>query len=566
MNLLFLNVGRRCELVEAFRRALVLRGGGTIFASDITPLAPGLQVADRSVIFPHGDSLEFADTLLSFCRSNEIDLVIPTIDPDLLRLDALVERFAFELPSCRLLISSSFTLRHARDKRRSRRLFAELGADVPTEVSLDDPDFSFPVFVKPFDGSGGQGAEIVHDRASLLNHLEENSDLMLENVVLGSEYTVDVLCDFQSKALCAIPRRRIKVRSGEVVQGVVERNLELETLASKLAEGFRATGPVTVQFLKPNDGCFVAMEINARMGGGLPLTIAAGADWPGCIIDMYEGRVPSLGTNIVDNLLMTRCDKSFFLTKHDLSVLSGQQQTPLKDTIEIKKKVNETKGFIFDMDDTLFCERDFVFSGYRAVASKVYTDHSVDIEGELRALFLRGGRGDLFSLALNSFDVPFDESYVKGLVDIYRSHRPNIRPFLDVIPTLDFLKKRGVKIGLVSDGWLSVQQRKLMSLGIDRFFDSIVFTDSINGVKSWKPAVDGFNECLKELKLEPSESIYIGDNPQKDFIGAKSLGMNTIRVHRRGIEHEFVRSVSLVHDAHVDFTSFQQILDLFCHE
>ena len=326
MNLFFLNVGRRCELVEAFRRALALRGGGIIFGSDVSPLAPGLQVVDHSVIFPHGDSRYFAETLLNYCRFNEISLVIPTIDPDLVRLDALVGRFASELPSCRLLISPSFTLRHARDKRLSRRLFAELGAEVPTEVSLDDPGFSFPVFVKPFDGSGGQGAEIVHDQAILLNRLQENPTLMLENVVTGSEYTVDVLCDFQAKALCAVSRRRIKVRSGEVVQGVVERNRKLEVLASTLAEGFRATGPVTVQFLRPNEGRFVAMEINARMGGGLPLTIAAGADWPEWILDLYMGRKPYLDKNIIDGLVMTRCDRSFFLTPRDFNVLSIQQK------------------------------------------------------------------------------------------------------------------------------------------------------------------------------------------------------------------------------------------------
>lgn len=564
MNLLFLNVGRRCELVESFQRALTMRGGGKIFGSDISALAPALQVVDQPVLFPHGDSPDFGDTLLEYCRCHNIGLVVPTIDPDLLRLDALAERFAAQLPDCRLLVSPSFTLRHARDKRLSRKLFAELGAEVPEEVSLNDPKLLFPLFVKPFDGSGGDGAGIVLDRAALLSRLQENPELMVEKIVTGPEYTVDVLCDFFGKALCAVPRRRIRIRSGEVVQGVVERNRELEELALKLAEGFQAIGPVTLQFRRPDEGCFVAMEINARMGGGLPLTIAAGGDWPGWILDMCMAKTPDTMTNIAEGLVMTRCDRSFFITQGNLEKLKDPHNIYRPSlSVDLRNRLCRAKGWLFDMDDTLYPERDFVFSGYRAVAAKVHADFKVDIEGELRQRFIQGERGDLFSRALRFFGLPFDEGYVETLVHVYRSHSPDILPFVDVIPTLEFLKARGAVVGLVSDGWMTVQQSKMDSLNIAKYFDSIVFTDSINGVKSWKPAPDGFQKCLAELDLEASDAVFVGDNPKKDFIGARMLGMNTIRIRRRGAEHEFNRSVSTEFEPDVSYSSFSEICNLF---
>lgn len=529
MNLLFLNVGRRCELVESFRAALDSRGGGVVYGTDIDPLAPGLQVVDSAHVFPRGDSDEFPDKLIAFCRGRAIDLVIPTIDPDLIRLDRLRERFEKEVPNCRLLLPGSFTLKHSRDKRMTKDLFAALGAEVPEGVDISDlAALSFPVFVKPHDGSAGIGAGVINDVETLTGRLHDNPALMVERVVQGPEITVDVLCDFSGAAFCAVPRKRIKVRSGEVVQGIVERNPLVERLAMKIAEGFQATGPVTVQFRQSGPETFVAMEVNARMGGGLPLAIAAGADWPGWILDLCQGKAPRTDVPILDGLIMTRCDRSFFIKK--------DADLPIVDELPAAL-CTELKGWIFDMDDTLYPEKDFVFSGYRAVAERVFADHGVDIEGNLRDQFNRGGRGDLFSKVLGELSLPCDEEYVRSLVRVYREHLPNIRPYVDVVPTLTLLKEKGIRIGLVSDGWLSVQQNKLAALGIGDLFDAVVFTDGINGTASWKPAADGFRACLDRMGVTPEHAVYVGDNPVKDFVGARAVGMKTIRVHRVAAEH-----------------------------
>jgi len=225
------------------------------------------------------------------------------------------------------------------------------------------------------------------------------------------------------------------------------------------------------------------------------------------------------------------------------------------------EQLKNIKAWIFDLDDTLFLERDFVFGGYRAVATKIYDDFSINIESELRRRFLRGERGDLFTIILRQVGLDADEKYIKELVGIYRNHQPNIQPFVDVIPTLEYLIGTGGKIGLITDGWWRVQKNKLTALGIQDLFDAVVFTDKINGVKSWKPSGEGYQKCLNQLKIGPENAIYIGDNPKKDFVGARKLGILTIRVRRKDGEHEHRLAPSPTHEPNLCISSLKELLD-----
>ncbi len=563
-NLLFLNVGRRGELVELFRDTLNKVGGGIIYGSDISPLAPALNIVDRPHIFPKGDDPKFGPFLLQFCRSHQIDLVIPTIDPDLVRLNRLRQQFKKELPHCRLLIPCSFTIDMSQDKRLTKELFEKLGFTVPDTISDKEKNESYPLFVKPPQGSAGRGARKITSRIELEKALESTPDLMIERIVQGPEYTIDVLSDFTGTPLIAIPRKRLKTRGGEVTQGVIERNNQLEDLAKRVAEGFNATGPITVQFRKTPDGKFVAMEVNARMGGGLPLSIAAGADWPGWIISLHQKELINVNVPITNGLILSRCDRSFFLTPDHLTALTNSKNGFGK-TDQARKTLtfSDKKGWIFDLDDTLFPELDFIFSGYRAVSEKVYNDFKVDIENDLRTRFLRGERGDLFSPCLKSNDVYTGELYVKGLVFLYRNHKPRIIPFVEAIPFLQFLQGKRKKIGLVSDGWFKVQQRKLKALKINHFFDAIVFTDKLGGKKSWKPSTKGYQECLTQLSLKPTECVYIGDNPTKDFLGANSMGITTVRLRKSSGEYFNNHAKTPEHEADLTISQLNE-LQIYC--
>ncbi len=555
MNILFLNGGRRCELIGLFRDALERRGGGRIVASDISGMAPALYKADASALLPRTSSSEFPAALAALCKREGVSLLIPTIDPDLEALDSIRQSLASICPGLKLLLSPSRTIRLARDKRKSKELFSSLGAAVPDYADLDDPELAFPLFVKPPNGSSGVGARAVKSMEELSAALESEPGLMVEHVVEGPEFTVDVLCDFNGKALAAIPRKRLKVRAGEVTQGVVEMRKDLIELSMRLAEGFEAQGPVTIQFRMPSEGVYVAMEINARMGGGLPLSVAAGADWPGMIVDMVEGRAPNLRFGVSDGMAMSRYDSSVFFMP---GFIHGE--APAAPKLSTRKSLLDgVKAFVFDLDDTLYLERDFVFSGYRAVAERVWRDHAIDIEGRLRALFESGRRGDLFTEALRASGVEVPESYMSILVEIYRSHPPRISPCLDY-GAVKALREKGFMTGIVTDGWKNVQSSKIEALEIAGDFDSIVLTDALGGQEFWKPSPEPFKRVLQHLDVAPQHAVYIGDNPAKDFIGAHAAGMKAIRIVRPGAIHSKAPAISEAYAPDAMIESLSELL------
>jgi len=198
--------------------------------------------------------------------------------------------------------------------------------------------------------------------------------------------------------------------------------------------------------------------------------------------------------------------------------------------------LRESKAVVFDLDDTLYLERDFVKSGFQAVSQwladhcKLDGDKAFDI---LWAMFCEGHRGDLFDKLVETFTVT--DFNIGDLIAVYRQHTPNIAPFKGIIPLLKCLRKNN-KLGLLSDGFLEVQKKKLDALGLAGYFDEVVFSDEL-GRDCWKPSTIPFEMIIQQLNVQPCEAVYIADNPEKDFKGPNKLGMDSIRIRIEGGEH-----------------------------
>ena len=214
------------------------------------------------------------------------------------------------------------------------------------------------------------------------------------------------------------------------------------------------------------------------------------------------------------------------------------------------------QAVIFDLDDTLYPEQQFALPGYRAVADKVLRDLGVDIYPTLERLLERGPQNDIFRTAIQEFSLEADEPYVKQLVSVYRGHPRVLCPFPEVRGTLTELKS-SYKLGLISDGNLQVQCQKFSDIGLKELFDATVFTD-IWGRSFWKPHTRGFEECARLLSLRSVDCVYVGDNPEKDFIGARRSGMRTIRVRRASTLHYHVVT-SGSNDADCEISSLESI-------
>lgn len=187
------------------------------------------------------------------------------------------------------------------------------------------------------------------------------------------------------------------------------------------------------------------------------------------------------------------------------------------------------QAIIFDLDDTLYPELAFVESGFRAVARHAEEHWNVSAHAcfrQLTELFHGGVRGNTFDTWLTMQELPVERA--SQLVDVYHSHTPQIDLFQGMRELLSELSDSH-RIGLLSDGLLDVQMRKFEALNVRRFFSSIVFSDRW-GRDYWKPHTRPYLHALQEIGVAADKAVYVGDNPAKDFITARALGMQTVQV------------------------------------
>jgi putative hydrolase of the HAD superfamily len=187
---------------------------------------------------------------------------------------------------------------------------------------------------------------------------------------------------------------------------------------------------------------------------------------------------------------------------------------------------------VLDMDDTLFLERDYVLSGFAAVDAVVANKHGLKGFSECAwRLFCAGVRGRIFDEALKEMGVDLQSANVAQLVAVYRSHLPHIELTEDSFRFLNAARRQGLRIALVSDGPFVSQEAKARALKLETFISPIVLTDAF-GRDAWKPSSRGYLEVFERLGGSHSNYIYIGDNPDKDFIAPNTLGWRTIRIRR----------------------------------
>lgn len=328
--MLFTSAGRRVELLAAFRRAYDALGlAGQMVAVDIDPLAPALQAADRPFIVPRLTAPGYIPALVEICQQEQVSLVFPLIDPDIPVLAA--HREALEATGARLAVVSPQAAETTADKWLTQQFFRSLGLPTPrswlpeelsgagdarSPVFSEEPDFSpaYPIFIKPRRGSAAKYTFKVNNAEELAFFSRYVPDPIVQEFMPGPEITCDVVCDLDGTLLGVCQRQRIEVRWGEVAKGVTVRDPAILDACARIATALPAVGPITVQCLL-KDGVPHFTEINARVGGGLPLAIAAGVDAPTWLLARAAGLpmdIPPLGQYQV-GLAMTRFDDSFFL-------------------------------------------------------------------------------------------------------------------------------------------------------------------------------------------------------------------------------------------------------------
>lgn len=187
---------------------------------------------------------------------------------------------------------------------------------------------------------------------------------------------------------------------------------------------------------------------------------------------------------------------------------------------------------MFDLDDTLYPERSFTFSGYRAVAA-AFADRigaSFDLCSRMGELFDTPARGRVFDVVLAEAGVTDAAALVPEMIDAFRRHQPDIRLHPDADAALTRLRA-GHRLGVISDGPLEMQSNKVGALGIGPRVDEVILTDRW-GREFWKPHPRAFEQMATKLAVPPEQCVYVADNPAKDFVAPNALGWRTVFVKR----------------------------------
>ena len=189
-------------------------------------------------------------------------------------------------------------------------------------------------------------------------------------------------------------------------------------------------------------------------------------------------------------------------------------------------------GIVFDLDDTLYLERDYVKSGFRAVAETAVQGTGVSVEDTFGFLwngFLEGSRGSSFDALLKRYPQLSQKIDVTALVQRYREHLPEISYLPGIEPLLAELKSLEVPLAIISDGPLVSQAAKAEALNVSRYANPVVLTDAW-GQDFWKPHVRAFDHVGEVFGLPPGQLVYVGDNPLKDFHAPTALGWRSVRL------------------------------------
>ena len=290
-NILITSAGRRVSLLKGFISSLKkLNIMSDVFTTDLNPFdsSPTSHFAAKSFKIGFFRESNYIDDLLKICLDNQVKIVVPTVDTELLLLaDA---KLKFKKYGIHVIVSDSKLVKVLDDKFKTNTFFNCLEIKTPKILTKDN--LHFPVFLKPLNGSNSKGIYKAENIKEIKPCDLESENMMILNYIdnaIYDEYTIDLYYDKNSILKCAVPRIRLKVVGGESNQGVTKKNEVLSFVKEKFSFLEGAIGCLTLQLFsnKSNPLDIIGIEINPRFGGGYPFSLNAGANFPEFILREY---------------------------------------------------------------------------------------------------------------------------------------------------------------------------------------------------------------------------------------------------------------------------------------
>jgi len=218
------------------------------------------------------------------------------------------------------------------------------------------------------------------------------------------------------------------------------------------------------------------------------------------------------------------------------------------------------KAIIFDLDNTLYDVEQYYLGAFKEIAKYLSKKYGLSKQEIYKRLVNRWREKTsmyphLFNDLLDFFNL---KNELENIIKIFNDYDGELKPYSDVIPTLNELKERNYKLGIITDGNVERQKRKIKLLGLDRFFDIIVFTKELDNPK---PSEIPFQRAIDKLGVKSQECFFVGDNPLIDFEGAKKVGMKTVRL----LKGEF-KNIAKNEFIDYEIKEFKELLEVMNNE
>jgi len=256
-------------------------------AVDSDQYATGLQLGDYNHVVSTASSPTFISEIKNICSKHQVDAIFPNVDEEL-------EIFATHFAEA--IISPKETIQICSDKLKLwARLYTKIA--MPSHYCLDYiGDIFYPIVVKPKIGRGSRNVYVVksyNELLPLLTFLELNqklkkTDLIFQEYLPGTEYTIDSLFHHGKLILC-VPRKRLQTKDGISIVGETVTDIRLFDIVKQIGKYLEFNGPINIQVKEDQEGVPKLVEINPRLSGGLPITYSAGVNLPDLAYKLFRG-------------------------------------------------------------------------------------------------------------------------------------------------------------------------------------------------------------------------------------------------------------------------------------
>ena len=292
-----------------------------IVASDSNPFSAGFFMSDAYEVLPEIDSKLYITRLLEIVTKHKINVLMPSSGYDIYQYSANKEKLLKlgALP----VVSDIKTMKICRDKIQTFNYLSK-----KFELPFTTLDYKkvkgFPLIAKPRYGKGSKGIVKINNENELKYVRFNSENLIFQEYLPGTEYTIDVLSDMECEPILAVPRIRVETRAGISTVGTIVKDENISETCKSIAKFLKIRGPCCIQMKESNDGILKIVEVNPRMGGGTIFAALAGANFPAMILDMVNGKklkIPKISEVTVVRYFEEIVVKNGRAMKYDLNLI-----------------------------------------------------------------------------------------------------------------------------------------------------------------------------------------------------------------------------------------------------